>query len=78
MIGAEVIDRVLTKGSFSVESMLSVLTSGRDWDWSNKGDFQGFGAAGGAQQITATVVSEFQDDSGVSVKNLFQQIMATK
>jgi DGQHR domain-containing protein len=78
MIGAEVIDRVLTKGSFSVDAMLSVLTSGRDWDWSNKGDFQGYGGAGGAQQITTNVVSEFQDDSGVSVKNLFQQIMATK
>jgi len=76
LIGADVIDRVLTKGSFSVESMYNVLTSGRDWDWSNKGDFQGYGGAGGAQQITGIVIAEFQDDSGVSVKNLFKQIMA--
>jgi len=76
LIGADVIDRVLSKGSFSVESMYSVLTSGRDWDWSNKGDFQGYGGAGGAQQITGIVIAEFQDESGVSVKNLFKQIMA--
>jgi DGQHR domain-containing protein len=77
IIGAEVIDRVLTKGSFSVDSMYKVLLSGRSWDWSNKGDFQGYGGAGGAQQITSIVVAEFQDESGVSVKNLFEQIMAT-
>lgn len=77
IIGAEVIDRVLTQGSFSVESMYKVLTSGRNWDWSNKGDFQGYGGAGGAQQITGIVIAEFQDESGVSVKNLFKQIMAT-
>jgi DGQHR domain-containing protein len=76
LIGADVVDRVLTKGSFSVEAMYNVLISGRDWDWSNKGEFQGYGGAGGAQQITGIVIAEFQDDSGVSVKNLFKQIMA--
>jgi DGQHR domain-containing protein len=76
LIGADVIDRVLTKGSFSVESMYNVLTSGQEWDWSNKGDFQGYAGAGGAQQVSGLVIAEFQDDSGVSVKNLFRQIMA--
>lgn len=78
LIGADVIDRALTKGSFNVDSMYKVLTSGSDWDWSNKGDFQGYGGVGGAQQISGLVTSEFHDDSGVSVKNLFKQIMANE
>ena len=39
-IGAEVIDRVLSQGKFQPEDMLAVLKSGREWDWSNAGDFR--------------------------------------
>jgi len=35
-LGADVIDRTLGRGSFSVEEMLRVLQSGKRWDWSNK------------------------------------------
>ena len=47
-VGAEVIDRVLAQNKFKAEDMLRILKSGHDWDWSNKGDFQGLGGHGGA------------------------------
>jgi DGQHR domain-containing protein len=75
LIGADVIDRALTKGTFTNEAMYEILTSGKNWNWSNKGDFQGYSGAGGAQKISDFVTSEFQDDSGVSVRQLFKQIM---
>jgi hypothetical protein len=75
LIGADVIDRVLTKGAFTDEAMYEVLTSGKNWNWSNKGEFQGYGGVGGAQKISDLVTGEFPDDSGVSVRQLFKQIM---
>ena len=74
-VGAEVIDRVLAQNKFKAEDMLRILKSGRDWDWSNKGDFQGLGGRGGALQISNKVTAEFQDESGMSVKALYGQIM---
>lgn len=75
-IGAEVIDRVLTQGKFATEEMLHILQSGREWDWSNKGDFQGLGGRGGAVKICDQVTAEFRDESGVSLKDLYKAIMA--
>jgi DGQHR domain-containing protein len=75
LIGADVIDRVLKKGTFTDEAMYEILTSGRNWDWSNKGNFQGYSGAGGAQKISDFVTGEFQDESGVSVRQLFKEIM---
>ena len=74
-IGAEVIDRVLAQGRFKSDDMYKVLKSGKNWDWSNKGDFQGFGGRGGAVQISSKVTREFQDESGMSMKTLFGRIM---
>lgn len=74
-IGAEVIDRVLGQNAFRAEDMYKVLRSGKNWDWSTKGDFQGLGGRGGAAQISSKVTAEFQDESGVSVKSLFGKIM---
>ncbi len=74
-IGADVIDRVLTQGTFSSEEMLKVLKSGKDWDWSAKGDFQGLGGRGGASQIRQLIVNEFQTEAGPSIKQLWQEIM---
>ena len=74
-IGAEVIDRVLAQNKFKAEDMLKILKSGRNWDWSNKGDFQGLGGRGGALQISNRVTAEFQDESGMSVKALYGRIM---
>lgn len=74
-IGAEVIDRVLAQSKFKSEDMYRVLRSGKNWDWSNKGDFLGLGGRGGATQISNKVTAEFQDESGMSVKSLFGEIM---
>ncbi len=74
-IGADVIDRVLAQGAFSPEEMLKVLKSGKDWDWSAKGNFKGLGGRGGASQIRQSVVNEFQTEGGPSIKQLWQEIM---
>lgn len=75
-LGAEVIDRALSKGQYSVESMLKVLKSGRSWDWTNDGSFQGFSGRGGATKIRDMIVAEFQDESGESLKDLYKKIMS--
>lgn len=74
-IGAEVTDRVLSQTKFKADDMLKVLKSGKNWDWSNKGDFQGLGGRGGAVRISAMVTAEFQVEGGISVKDLFSKIM---
>jgi hypothetical protein len=74
-IGAEVIDRVLADGKFNSDAMLKILQSGKDWNWSNKGDFEGLGGRGGASRISDRVTKEFQNDSGISIRTLSQQIM---
>jgi DGQHR domain-containing protein len=75
-IGADVIDRVLRRSAFDADSMLEVLKSGRRWNWTRSGDFQGFSGRGGAVKIREMVVSEFQDTSGPSMKELYRQIMS--
>jgi DGQHR domain-containing protein len=75
-IGATVIDKTLAKGEFSVSAMLAILKSGRKWDWSPKGDFQGLSGRGGAVKIGDLVTGEFQDDDGISVNELYKQIMS--
>lgn len=74
-IGADVIDRALSQAKFKPDDMLIILQSGKDWDWSNKGDFQGYSGRGGAVQISDKVTSELQDESGISVSSLYQRIM---
>jgi len=74
-IGADVIDRVLKQGKFSAEDMVEILKSGKDWDWSNSGDFQGYGGRGGATKICDKVTQEFVDASGVSLRDLHRAIM---
>lgn len=74
-IGADVIDRVLTQGKFGVEDMYQTLSSGKDWNWSNKGDFQGYGGRGGAVRICDEVTKEFVDKSGFSLRDLHRAIM---
>lgn len=74
-IGAEVIDRVLAEGKYRVEDMHRILKSGREWDWSSSGDFQGLGGRGGALKISDRVTSEFQDPSRVSIRALSKKIM---
>jgi DGQHR domain-containing protein len=74
-IGAEIIDRVLSAGKFDKASMLSLLQSGGQWDWTNRGDFQGLSGRGGAVKIRDRVVAEIPDEKGVSLSDLYRQIM---
>jgi len=77
-LGAEVIDRAMSKEKFKADDLLKVLTSGRKWDWSNDGDFKGYSGRGGAVKIRDAIVSEFSEESGVSVKALYKKIMEEK
>jgi DGQHR domain-containing protein len=77
-IGANVIDRVLAKGEFDTESMYKILKSGKKWDWSNKGEFEGFSGRGGAVKISEMVTSEFQEEGNMSPNELYRQIMQKK
>lgn len=74
-LGAEVIDRALSKGQFQSESMLKILRSGKTWDWTNDGDFQGYSGRGGATKIRDAIVAELSDESGASLRDLYRKIM---
>lgn len=75
-LGAHVIDRALLQDQFSVKQILTVLRSGKDWDWSRKGDFIGLGGRAGALEISNRVARKLTDDSHMSTKQLFDRIMA--
>ena len=75
-IGAQVIDRALLQGEFRASQMLTILRSGKDWDWGKKGDFKGLGGRGGAVEISNRVTRQLQAGSGLSTKQLFDKIMA--
>lgn len=74
-LGAEIIDRALSKGQFQPESMLKILRSGKTWDWTNDGDFQGYSGRGGATKIRDAIVAELSDESGNSLRDLYKKIM---
>jgi DGQHR domain-containing protein len=74
-IGSQVIDRVLIQGEYKAATMLTVLKSGKVWDWSKKGDFKGLAGRGGALEISKQVTRKFQDATKISAKELFDQIM---
>ena len=76
-LGSEVIDRALLEDKFDSKYMLSILKSGKDWDWSRKGDFIGFSGRGGALEISNRVARKLQDETRMSTKQLFDRIMAT-
>lgn len=75
-LGAHVIDRALLQDEFTTKHMLAVLKSGKDWDWSKKGDFVGLGGRAGALEISARVSRKLADDNRMSTKQLFDKIMA--
>ncbi|MDP2954548.1 MAG: hypothetical protein Q8O76_14695, partial [Chloroflexota bacterium] len=68
-------DRALAQAKFGTDDMLAILGSGRNWDWSNRGDFQGYSGRGGALQISSEVIAEFQDEAGISIRSLYERIM---
>lgn len=75
-IGAQVVDRALLQDQFNTRHMVAVLRSGKDWDWSRKGDFIGLGGRAGALEISNRVARKLQDESRMSTRQLFDKIMA--
>lgn len=75
-IGAQVIDRAMMQDEFTASHMLTILRSGKDWDWRRKGDFIGLGGRAGALEISNRVTRKLQDESRMSTKQLFDKIMA--
>lgn len=74
-IGSTVIDRTLRAGKYGITDMVSILNSGKSWDWSSGGTFSGYSGRGGAVKIRDLVVSEFSDETGISISSLAQQIL---
>jgi DGQHR domain-containing protein len=77
-LGAQVLDRALLQDEFGSKQMLAILKSGKDWDWSRKGDFVGLSGRAGALEISARVARKLQDESHMSTKQLFDKIMAAE
>lgn len=75
-IGAYVIDLALLQREFKTVHMLAILRSGKDWDWSKKGDFKGLGGRAGALEISRSVTRKLQDQNRMSTQELFDKIMA--
>lgn len=77
-LGAQVIDRALLGNKFDSKSMLTILESGKDWDWSNKGSFPGMSGRGGAVEISNKVARHLKDVNQISTEDLFSQIMTSE
>lgn len=77
-LGAQVIDRGLLNSKFDSDSYLEILNSGKEWDWSNKGDFKGFSGAQGAQEISSKIARYLKDENQISTLDLLNQIMKVK
>lgn len=77
-LGAEVVDRALAAKDFSSDAMVRILRSGRRWDWSRSGDFQGLSGRGGAVKIADRIIRELADEHGVSMKDLMAAILNTQ
>jgi DGQHR domain-containing protein len=75
-IGAQVIDRVLLERKYSTSEMLSVLKSGKNWDWGKKGDFKGYSGRSGALEISKLVARKLHAGDKISTKQLFDRIMS--
>ncbi len=73
-LGAEIADRALARGKYKAEDMLAILRSGRNWNWSNGGDFSGLSGRGGAVRIRDMIVAELAEEETVSLKSLMKQI----
>lgn len=74
-LGSQVIDRVLLQDKYSVDDMLLILKSGKDWDWGKKGDFVGYSGRGGALEISNRISRLLKDENHLSTNQLFQKIM---
>lgn len=74
-LGSQVIDRGLINGKFDTQTFLDILNSGKEWDWSNKGDFKGYSGAQGAQEISNKIARHLKDTNQISTLDLLNEIM---
>lgn len=74
-LGAHVADLALTGGKFDDKTMLTMLKSGRRWNWQTKGDFIGFSGRSGALEISNKVGRHLSGGGGISTDELFKKIM---
>lgn len=74
-LGAEIIDRALAKQEFMSTAMLDILRSGRKWNWSRAGDFQGYSGRGGSVRIADSIIRELRGEDGVSMNRLISDII---
>lgn len=77
-LGADVIDRALASKDFTPDAMVSILKSGKKWDWSRNGEFAGLSGRGGAVKIADQIIRELRDDHGVTMKDLVAAILKSK
>lgn len=75
-LGAQVIDRALLNDKFKTESLLEILNSGKEWNWSNKGSFVGYSGRAGALEISIRVGRHLKDSDQLSTDQLFNEIMS--
>jgi len=74
-LGSQVIDRGLINSKFDTQTFLDILNSGKEWDWSNKGDFKGYAGAQGAQEISNKIARHLKDNNQITTKDLLAKIM---
>lgn len=74
-LGSQVIDRGLINSKFDIQTFLDILNSGKQWDWSNKGDFKGYSGAQGAQEISNKIARHLNDPNQISTQDLLDEIM---
>lgn len=74
-IGSSVIDKVLIEEKYKSDDMLKILKSGKTWDWSNSGDFKGYGGRGGASEISKKVTNQFFGGSKLSSQEFIKKMM---
>ncbi len=74
-IGSNVIDKVLIEEKYKSDDMLKILKSGKNWDWSNNGEFKGFGGRGGASEISNKVTKQFFGGSKLSSQDFIKKMM---
>jgi DGQHR domain-containing protein len=75
-LGAQVIDRALLNNKFDIKTLLTILKSGKEWDWSNKGSFKGMSGRSGALEISLKVARHLKDANQLSTEQLFEKIMS--
>lgn len=74
-IGGYVIDKVLIEEKYKSDDMLKILKSGKNWDWSNTGEFKGYGGRGGALEISKKVTKQFFGGSKLSSQDFIKKMM---